>query len=171
MGFDTDKIYNYIQGDELYTPTYAITPLLKYLTNNLVIWECAENKNEDGNITKILRENGFKVITSTIHNGYNFLDCNIPNGVNCIITNPPFSLKNQFLKRCYEIGLPFALLLPTGTIDTKTRFELYNKYGLSLMLFDKRINYIGSNGRPPFASAWFTNNILPDKLIFERLSS
>lgn len=169
MGFNTDKIYTYHKGDELYTPENAVVPLLKYLSQNSIIWECAEKETEDGNITKVLRENRFKVITTSIHNGYDFLNCELPEGINCIITNPPFSLKNEFLKRCYEIGLPFTLLLPIQALDTKQRFELFIKYGIDLIIFDKRVNYIGSNGSPPFASAWFTNKILPQKLIFERL--
>ena len=169
MGFNTDKIYTYNKGDELFTPVNAVTPLLKYLSKDLVIWECAEKESEDGNITNVLRDNKFKVITTTIHNGYDFLTCEIPEEINCIITNPPFSLKNEFLKRCYEIGLPFALLLPIQALDTKQRFELYSKYGIDLIIFDKRVSYIGSNGSPPFASAWFTYNILPERLIFERL--
>jgi hypothetical protein len=169
LGFNTDKIYTYNKGDELYTPSNAIIPLIKYLSKELIIWECAEKESEDGNITKTLRENGYQVITTSIHNGYDFLNCKVPEEINCIITNPPFSLKNEFLKRCYDLKLPFALLLPIQALDTKQRFEYYSKYGLDLMIFDKRVNYIGSNGSPPFASAWFTNKILPDKLVFEIL--
>lgn len=169
MGFNTDKIYTYNKGDELYTPRNAVLPLVKYLPKNYTIWECAEKESEDGNITNILKENGFNVVTTSIHNGIDFLNCQVPENVNCIITNPPFSLKNQFLKRCYEIDLPFALLLPIQALDTKQRFEMYSQYGLDLLIFDKRVSYIGSNGSPPFTSAWFTNGILPERLIFERL--
>ena len=42
MKFNTDKIYNYNKGDELFTPKNAITPLIKYLPKDAVIWECAE---------------------------------------------------------------------------------------------------------------------------------
>lgn len=117
----------------------------------------------------MLRNNGYKVVTTSIHNGYDFLTCEVPEGVNCIITNPPFSLKNQFLQRCYDLKLPFALLLPIQALDTKQRFDMFSKHGLDLLLFDKRVNYIGSNGSPPFTSAWFTNKVLPERLVFERL--
>lgn len=35
-----------------------------------------------------------------------------------IITNPPFSLKKEFLLKCIDIGKPFALLLPMQIITT-----------------------------------------------------
>ena len=169
IGFNTDLIYNYNKGDELFTPSNAVIPLIKHIGKDAVIWECAEKEGENGNITKELRGAGFKVITTSIHEGVDFLTCDIPEEVTHIITNPPFSLKNEFLKRCYEIGKPFALLLPIQALDTKYRFNLYEKYGLQVMLFDKRISYIGSNGSPPFASCWITNGILPKEINYERL--
>lgn len=169
MKFNTDKIYTYNKGDELFTPKNAIKPLIKYLPENAVVWECAEKANDNGNITIELKNNGIEVISTSIHNGVDFLDCEIPDNITHIITNPPFSLKNEFLKRCYEIGKPFALLLPVQALDTKKRFELYKKYGLELLVFDKRISYIGSNGSPPFSSCWFCNGILPEKIVFEEV--
>jgi hypothetical protein len=169
MGMNTDRVYTYSKKDELFTPSSAVLPLIKYIPKNATVWECAEKKSEDGNITKELRRSGINVVTTSIHNGVDFLECRMPKGVSHVITNPPFSKKNEFLKRCYNLGKPFALLLPTDTINTKTRFALYKKYGLEIMIFNKRINYIGSKGRPPFASAWFCWWILPEKLIFEYL--
>ncbi len=46
---------DYIQNpknDELYTPEYAIKPLLKYLPQNITIWECTDNGSS--NISKLL---------------------------------------------------------------------------------------------------------------------
>lgn len=41
------------KNDELYTPDYAINPLLKYLPNKkLKIWECTDFG--ESNITKVL---------------------------------------------------------------------------------------------------------------------
>ena len=36
---------NYIQNekfDDLYTPEYAITPLLEYIPRNITVWECCD---------------------------------------------------------------------------------------------------------------------------------
>jgi hypothetical protein len=54
-------------------------------------------------------------------------------------------------------------------LDTKIRFNMFSKHGLDLLLFDKRVSYIGSNGSPPFSSAWFSNGMLPKNITFEKL--
>ena len=36
----------------------------------------------------------------------------------CMVTNPPFSLFYPFLKKAYESGKPFCLLLPGGGLKT-----------------------------------------------------
>ena len=51
-----------IKNDELYTPEYAIKPLLKYLPRNLKIWECTDFGNS--NITKVFENAGYYVIST-----------------------------------------------------------------------------------------------------------
>ena len=46
------------KNDELYTPEYAIFPLLKYLPKNIKIWECTDYG--ESNITKVLKNNGYE---------------------------------------------------------------------------------------------------------------
>ncbi|GAI19973.1 unnamed protein product, partial [marine sediment metagenome] len=78
----------------------------------------------------------------------------------CIITNPPYSIKQKFLERCYQLHKPFALLLPLTTFETAKRQALFRKYGMQVIFFDKRINFVtpsGSGGGSWFATAWFTN--------------
>ena len=86
-------------NDELYTPEYAIKPLLKYLPDPCVVWECTDYG--ESNITKVLRENGFIVI-STNKEHLDFLKDTPHFHFDMIITNPPYSLKDEFLKKCYE---------------------------------------------------------------------
>ena len=79
---------NYIQkekNDELYTPREAIEPILKYLDKNKVYWECTDFG--DSNITKVLKENGFKVI-STNKEQLDFLADEANFEFDVIITNP-----------------------------------------------------------------------------------
>ena len=103
---------NYMQqekNDELYTPNEAIIPILKYLDPNKIYWECTDFG--ESNITKVLKENGFKVI-HTSKSEIDFLNDKANFEFDVIITNPPYSLKNEFLKKCYEYQKPFMLLLP-----------------------------------------------------------
>ena len=156
------------KNDELYTPEYAIVPLLKYLPKNKVIWECTDFGCS--NITKILKDNGYKVI-STHKNNFNFLTDKANFEFDIIITNPPYSLKDDFLKRCYEYGKPFCLLLPITSLERIERGTLYRKNGIELLVFDRRCNFIYNNNKKSnwFNMSWFCWNILPKQLIFEEL--
>ena len=145
--------------DDFQTPPGALAPLLPYLNKDWVIWECASGK---GNLDNRFDEFGYKVVASDILTGKDFLT-HPPEFCHCIITNPPFKYKQQFLERCYEIGKPFALLLPLTTFETKKRQELFKKYGLEVIFFDKRINFETpnkvENSSVWFATAWFTHGL------------
>jgi len=143
--------------DDFQTPPEAITPLLRYLQPDWRIWECACG---NGNLVRAFEDYGFDVIGSDILGGHDFLSETLGE-FDCIITNPPFKYKQQFLERCYELGKPFALLLPLTTLETKKRQELMKRFGIEIILFDKRINFETPNkiekSSAWFATAWFTN--------------
>lgn len=58
------------ESDEVYTPEYAIIPILKYISSNSTIW-CPFDK-EESEYVKVFRQNGHQVIFSHIDNGQNF---------------------------------------------------------------------------------------------------
>ncbi|MEE9116993.1 MAG: tRNA (adenine-N(6)-)-methyltransferase [Calditrichia bacterium] len=157
------------QSDDYQTPPNALYPLLPYLKREWTIWECA---NGQGNLTNELIKREFITIATDISHGHDFLKWQ-PDKFDCIITNPPYSLKQQFLQRCYQLGKPFALLLPLTTLETRKRQRLFEKYGVQLILFDKRINFETPDGNGDgswFASAWFTWGLnLPKDLFFIKL--
>ncbi len=144
-------------SNDFQTPPEALYPLYPYLKKEWVIWECAEG---EGYLTKGLESEGFSVIGSDILSGRDFLTWQ-PDHFDCIITNPPFSFKQEFLTRAYSLGKPFAFLLPLTTFETTKRQSLFRTYGLEVVLFDKRINFVISNkvqdSKSWFATAWFTN--------------
>ena len=144
--------------DDFQTPPEALAPLLPYLKKDWVIWECAEGK---GILSSALRDRGFVVKGSDILTGLDFMAWQ-PEEWDCIITNPPYSIKQRFLERCYHLHKPFALLLPLTTFETKKRQDLFKHYGVEVILFDKRINFVtpsGSGSGSWFATAWFTNGL------------
>ena len=151
--------------DELYTPEYAITPLLKYLPKDAIIWECTDFG--DSNITKVLRKNGFKVV-NTNKTEIDFLKDDIDFNFDIIITNPPYSLKNQFIRKCYEYKTPFCLLLPITSLEGIERGKMYRKNGIELLVLDKRIDFNGK-GKNWFNTSWFCWKVLPKQLIFKEL--
>lgn len=142
-------------ANDFQTPPEALWPLLPYLKHDWLIWECSSGK---GNLVFELNSKGFLTIGTDILTGHDFLTFQ-PKEFDCIITNPPFSLKQKFLERAYSLGKPFAFLLPLTTFEGKVRQELFKKYGVEVILFDKRINFETPSGKGSgswFATAWFT---------------
>lgn len=95
-----------------------------------------------------------------------FLQEAIPRECDCIITNPPFSRKDEFLSRCYASGKPFALLMKIDALEGRERQRLYREYGLELIFLPERANFTTTDGRIAsgtssswFATAWFTHRL------------
>lgn len=153
-------------NDEFYTPEEAVIPLLKYLPKNLIIWECTDYG--ESKITSVLRSHGYKVIT-THKKTFDFLTDKPDFEFDMIITNPPYSLKDDFLERCYQYGKPFALLLPITALEGVNRGGLYRKYGLQLIVLDRRLNYMKSKKSNWFNTSWFCYKILAKDLNFEKV--
>lgn len=150
-------------SDEMQTPYEAILSLLPYLDKKKVIWECAWG---GGSLAKHLKKAGFKVVGDSrdFIEGKQINDCDI------LVTNPPYSLKEEFLECAYAIGKPFAFLMPLTALEGKKRGELYRKYGIQLIIPNKRINFITPSGKGSgawFQTAWYCWKMnLPNDLMF-----
>jgi hypothetical protein len=141
--------------DDFQTPADTLRPLIKHLSRRWTVWECAAG---NGNLVRGLRADGFRAIGTDILTGTDFLSA-APRQFDCIVTNPPFSLKQEFLARAYSLGKPFAFLLPLTTLETAKRQSLFREHGVELILLDRRINFETPSGRGSgswFATAWFT---------------
>lgn len=152
---------NQPERDRCQTPPYALQPLWSVLNwpgQVKTIWEpCAG----EGYLVAGMRLRGYAVIESDVLDGFDFLTDTYTGPYDVIITNPPFSLKYKFLKRCYEIGKPFALLMPTDVIGAATAIKLFVAYGVEIIQVFPRVNYKmpnkGWDGQgAQFPSAWFT---------------
>lgn len=161
-------------SDEVFTPAYAVKPIIKYLDMTgppLTVW-CPFD-TEDSEYVKLLRTGGYKVIASHIDEGKNFFDWEPKEEYDCIISNPPFSLKDEVIKRLYELDKPYAILLPIPSLQGQKRFP-YMK-DCEALIFDKRINYYTTAEKKEiqkgvsFGSFYLCRNFLPEKLIFETL--
>jgi hypothetical protein len=152
-----------LQGapDDFQTPPEALLPLYKYLKPRSSIWECACG---EGALVYELEARKFKVIATDLYArpSRDFLAWEPTKPYDYIVTNPPYSKKQQFLTRCYELGKPFALLLPLTTLETSKRQALFAKYGVEIIFFSKRINFVTPNKTGTsswFATAWFTHGL------------
>ena len=79
-----------------------------------------------------------------------------PQHYDLIITNPPYSLKDQFLERAFSLGKPFMMLLPITTLEGKKRSEMFRKNGVQVLIPNKRFNFIAAKKGSWFQTSWFT---------------
>lgn len=152
---------------DLYTPFYATEIIAPFLYGK--IWECAAG---EGHITYVLKKHGMDVIETDIAFGQDFFEIDPPDSnIDFIVTNPPYKLKDKFIRKCYDLNIPFALLLPLTALGAEKRVNMYEQHGLEILVPDKRINFIydGAKKSNWFHSAWFCHNVLPEKLMFAKL--
>lgn len=72
-----------------------------------------------------------------------------------LITNPPFSLKNEVIEKCLKSGKPSVLVLPIDSLGGKARHQMYKTYGFPTTLIPaKRIAYINEQGQVKGASSF-----------------
>ena len=89
---------------------------------------------------KELKERGFVVL----YGMQNFLDQQYH--ADYIMTNPPFSIKDQVIERIFEYGIPSLLLLPIDSLGKVKRHAMYKEHGYpSVYIPSKRIKYYNEN--------------------------
>lgn len=169
----TEKV---IQGRDLFqTPNYATKLLLPYIPREIKhIWECACGNFK---IVDVLLENEYSVTASDLYESWeenhgrryyqkhNFIthEMDITDAdrmCSAIITNPPFSLKEKFYKKCREYNMPFALLIPADYCGWMIQAI---QDGCEKIIPTRRIDFItpsglsGSTGHTSyFHSMWLT---------------
>jgi len=81
----------------------------------------------DGAISKVLEKNGYSVLSTDLRHGQDFLCSDESDEYRAIVTNPPFSLANDFIRKSKLVSDYFALLLPLSYLHGKKRFdEIYS---------------------------------------------
>lgn len=110
------------------TPPDVTVGLLQYLglPKDTMIWDPAYG---DGDMVKIFRKMANKNSYGTdIIEGIDFLKVKGAGATDWIITNPPFSLAEEFIEHCVELNKPFALLLKTQFFHAARRTEFFRRY-------------------------------------------
>ena len=141
-------------NDELYTPIEAIEFLLPHIPKWVkTVWEPTSPPHINNNIITCLNNNGFNTIQTHIDSGFDFISYPEPSfKYDAIITNPPYSLKDEFLEKAFKLEKPFAFLLPITTLEGKRRGMMFAENGINVIIPNKRFQFLkGKSG------AWFTN--------------
>ena len=165
--------------DRCNTPAYALDPLLPYLKREWSIWEPAAGT---GNIVEALNLAGRNAFGTDIL-GYpegnqpmDFLTWQpLRSTYDAIVTNPPYSIKFDWLERCYGLGKPFALLVPVETIGAQKAQRLMERHGVELLLLNRRVNFQMPNkgwegSAAQFPVLWLCWQMLPQPIVYGRLT-
>jgi len=88
-----------------------------------------------------------------------------------LITNPPYSNKDEIIARCIETGRPCVLVLPIDALGGVQRHRLYSQTNISVYVPTKRIKFISETGKqtksPAHHSIIMLINAPRNEIIFE----
>jgi len=166
------------KGEDFFATSYnAIFPILKYIPSYVkTIWEPTAGS---GNITRILKKNGYRVIQTDINTTrqkkgevqfLDFLQDEPQFEFDAIIFNPPFSYKTEFLERAISLNKFFMFICPITILETKKRSLIYFNSKLSIINLSNRVGYEGNYDKKPFFHSIWTLNDGLSTIHFENLS-
>lgn len=150
--------------DVCQTPPHALEPLYPYLNPKWTIWESACGPEQL--IVNTLRGRDYIVIGTDLSHGkeYNRFYY-APSYYDIEITNPPFSIKYDWLEAAFQCGQRFALLVPYETTAAgkfKKLFERYNgkPWQIEVLAPERRIKYKmrqkAWDSNPQMPTCWIT---------------
>lgn len=157
--------YDRIEADFYPTEAWCTQALIKNYNFQGVIWEpaCGE-----GAISIVLTEAGFDVVSTDLYDrgfgtsGQDFFDqTGTPKDVRSIITNPPYSDAEKFIRHSINLMSPshgsVAMLLRHEYDCAAGRVDLFRHPAFAMKLsLTKRPRWIaGSTGSPRHNYAWF----------------
>jgi len=172
MSIDKIKLHNNKLSDELYTFQYSVEFFIKYSNidhNDIIL--CPFSLKWSA-FVKILRQHGFNVIYTGDINFFNldktFID---ENKITCIIDNPPFTIKDEVLKKSIELEVPFAYIMPIDVLGGVKRHKLFKRMILQVLIPNKRLKFITPknksllNNPATFHSIFISNGLLKNNII------
>lgn len=120
------------EADFYPTPPEVTVALLDFLRlpENTVIWEPAAG---EGDMAGVLQTYFETVYTTDILDGTDFLKSSI-DAADWIITNPPFALAEEFIRKAASLGKPFAFLVKSQFWHAKRRLPLFEEFTPSYIL-------------------------------------
>ena len=150
-----------LPADQYFTPPESVVPLFNLIDKGTykTVFEPCCGKNH---IVKLLEEHGFEVIARdkfTMEISHDYLIEEDPE-YDVLITNPPFASKYEFLEKAYQTKKPFAMLLPFDTLTSKRGHDIFQKYGVAVGVFYKRVEFEREDESKvnTCPTAWFFGN-------------
>lgn len=154
----TRRAFDYYPTPPEYTR--ALMQRLAWPNDLLVAEPCAA----DGQIERVVREAGFRVITADIvekwdtdHPGLDYMSrraTDVFAAIDAVITNPPYVLASEFLRKSLELCPRVAMFLRMSFLEgCGDRFDLLDQ--LARVYIADRPNFTGGTGSDMAPCAWF----------------
>jgi len=161
-------LYSNGNNDECYTPDYGVSPILKYIPKDCIVW-CPFDTEDSEFVKQISRQN--KVVFSHIDSGQDFFTFE-PQQWDVIVSNPPFTNKRKYFERALSFNKPFALIMTNTWLNDAAPKQLFKEKDLQLLLFDKRMKFLNNGSiehKITFSSSYYCFDFLPKQIIIEEL--
>lgn len=156
--------------DEYYTSGEAVYFLLQFLpkpdTFDGCIWDPSPGPSgAENNIARLLRKAGYTVVCT---DGDFLLHTSAPVECAMIVSNPPYSLKSDFIAKCmFELGIPWVFLLPLNTLASEIRCGWFRNHGVQMWVIPEKLtfksSYHSKNKPCSFCNCWFGWRITSEK--------
>ena len=135
------KLKKSVSGDEYYSSVETVNMILPYIIRGgyKKVW-CPFDK-DDSNFVKILTKEGFDVNYGHIETGQDFFEYTTAQG-EVIVSNPPFSKRDQVFEKLYELKTPFAMVMNfNGLFDSRKRYDLFSTHNVQLLIPRGRMKF------------------------------
>lgn len=165
MTYEENKITN---KDHVATPRFVVEEIYKliHIENYKMCWFPFNHYDSEFKLKADELKLKYKATHKFDNLGNDFFITDPPKNCDLMISNPPFSLQYEIIKKSFELIemgkiKSFVLLLPLSTLETPKRAELYSRYKdkLSIIIFKKRIKFLGKKTSFNTACCWICYNI------------
>ncbi len=157
--------------DEWYTTREAVELIVPYLKLGGVERVLCPFDKAESEFVNVLTENGFDVTYSHIDTGTDFFEINNLGDYDAVVSNPPFSKREDILKRLFEADVRFALIINfNGLFDSNVRWDLFKNNSFELLIPKGRMGFFGENyklSQPSHQSVYVCRGILPRQIVFD----
>ena len=106
-----------------------------------------------------------------IHNNEDFFKVETPKGNVVIVSNPPYSRRNDVLKRLFEWNKPFIMLMPITTLCYMKTQKILKHHKIQIIIPNIYKGFINKNGDdtkcPPFYLCYICYKMaLPNDIVY-----
>ena len=156
--------------DEWYTPSDAVELIVPFLHKRGFRKILCPFDKASSNFVPVLRTHGFEVTHGHIDDGNDFFERDDLNEYDAVVSNPPYSKRQEVLEHLFASGVPFAMILNyNGLFDNRARWEMFKRNKFELLIPQGRIHFFNdtcAGKAPQFQSIYVCSGILDKQIEF-----